>query len=140
MEKRPSISSSKTFAGNKSTVYSDAILLDTTAPLVTVEVPFINGLGVVSASWSSVEAGSGQVHYDVQFRIGTDGAWIDLWTATQQTTTTFGPQVPGIDSPLTSRTKTFFRVRARDAAGNQSVYVENENIPIVILYLPMVIH
>ncbi len=130
----------KDLAGNESTVYSDAILLDTTAPLVTVEVPFINGFGVVTASWSSVEAGSGQVRYDVQFRIGTDGAWIDLWTATQQTTTTFGPQVPGIDSPLTTRTKTFFRIRARDAAGNQSVYVENENIPIVILYLPMVIH
>jgi hypothetical protein len=128
----------KDLAGNESTVYSDAILLDTTAPLVTVEIPFIDRLGVVTVSWSSVEEGSGGLLYDVQFRIGTDGVWTDWWIGTQKTSTSFGPQVPGSDLPLTYNSKIFFRIRARDAAGNQSDYVEKENIIIdKFIFLPV---
>jgi hypothetical protein len=125
---------------NVSTSYNAGILLDTLPPQVTVTNPTISASHIVSVSWSALESGSGQVVYDVQFRIGVLGAWVDWLTGTDQTSTSFGPQIPGSSDYLTEDSILVFRVRARDAAGNTSSYVEtNPSQEVYCLFLPVAV-
>jgi hypothetical protein len=70
-------------------------------------------------SWSGNDGTAGVADYDVQYRVGGSGSWTDWKTGTTDTSAVFGPS-----SPVTvQRDQTyFFRVRARDNAGNVSAY------------------
>jgi hypothetical protein len=64
--------------------------------------------------WSYEDATSGVASYDVQARDGAGGTWVDWQTATSDTAATYTGAVPGHTY--------YFRVRARDEAGNLSDY------------------
>ena len=63
--------------------------------------------------WDSYDALSGIAAYDVQYREGAGGTWMDLAISTTETYTRF----VGLDGHTY-----YFRARARDFAGNQSAY------------------
>jgi hypothetical protein len=63
--------------------------------------------------WDSHDNLSSIATYDIQYRDGTSGAWTDLLTNTEETYSRF----IGFDGHTY-----YFRVRARDHAGNQSTY------------------
>lgn len=63
--------------------------------------------------WDSYDALSGIAAYDVQYREGAGGTWMDLAISTTETYTRF----VGLDGHTY-----YFRARARDFAGNQSTY------------------
>jgi uncharacterized protein YjiK len=67
--------------------------------------------------WYSYDNLSGIANYDVQYRDGADGNWTDLVLGTTDTYTTF----VGADGHTY-----YFRVRARDNAGNLSPYSTDE--------------
>jgi len=67
--------------------------------------------------WDSQDNLSGIAGYDVQYRDGADGTWTDLLLDTTEVYTRF----VGTDDHTY-----YFRVRARDFAGNQSDYTEDD--------------
>lgn len=69
--------------------------------------------------WDGTDAGSGLQSYDVQYRVGTGGAWMDWLTNTLTTTAEFGPTFP---VALAAGETYYFQVRAGDQAGNLETY------------------
>ena len=68
--------------------------------------------------WSAVDLCSSVTAYDVQWRVGLDGVWQSWLTSTANTSATFDPPS---DPPSPEYGKAYyFRVRARDEAGNWS--------------------
>ncbi|MEJ5312349.1 MAG: Ig-like domain-containing protein [Anaerolineae bacterium] len=67
--------------------------------------------------WNSQDNLSGIASYDVQYRDGAGGVWTDLLLGTTEVYTRF----VGTDNHTY-----YFRVRARDLAGNQSNYTEGD--------------
>ena len=140
---------------NVSTSYSDAIVLDTAPPSSSASSAASTASLSFSVSWSGGDgAGSGVDSYDVQYRVGSGGtratrragtgesggSWVTWLAETAETAAVFGPT-----SPVTVEDEEtyYFRVRARDSAGNleaypggdgdSSTYVEQYKV-----YLPLV--
>lgn len=76
-------------------------------------------LAVISWGATDPSPSAGIESYDVQYRGGPDGTWTDWLTGTVLTAYTFGP-----DDPVAVETGQtyYFRVRARDFAGNLEPY------------------
>jgi hypothetical protein len=119
--------------GDTATVY------DTQAPSAAATcLPQASEL-FFDVNWNGSDALSGVATYDIQYRLGSGGAWTD-WTGligTTQTSATFGPT-----SPVTvERDQTYyFRSRAHDNAGNVSSYAPTGDcstyVELLHLYLP----
>ena len=105
---------------NLSAVVTDAITVDTVAPVSTASSPASTNRLSFSVSWSATDGASGVTTYDVQYRVGTGGTWTDWLTGTTATTATFGATTP---IPVVRDQTYYFRVRAHDAAGNVETYV-----------------
>ena len=106
----------KDFAGNISGSASDAIILDTTLPTSSMtSLPSFMGSTSVPLSWSGSDSLSGISSYDLQAKAESDSLWTNVLTNTVQTSYSFS----GIEG------KTYyFRVRAKDVAGNAEVWRE----------------
>lgn len=88
-------------------------------PPVSSVAPLPSWVGTESftVTWRGRDVWSGVAVYDVQVRDGYEGAWSDWLTDTVATSATF--------SGVHGHTY-FFRVRARDAFGNQEPYTDEE--------------
>ena len=96
---------------------------DTVAPTSTIDpLPaVITTTPTITVTWggSDPEPSSGIAFYDVQYKVGSAGAWTDWLTQTVLTSYPFGPTDP---VTVTSGETYYFQVRATDYAGNQEVY------------------
>ena len=88
--------------------------IDGLAPIPNIYSGSTIGRRSFEVYWSSIDpGGSGTVSYDVQYREGKNGPWTDWKIATTETSATFSAEL----------NKTYyFRVRARDRAGNAGLY------------------
>lgn len=77
-------------------------------------------------SWGANDShpSAGIKSYDVQYRVGPGGAWTNWLTGTVLTARTFGPDDP---VPVEAGQTYYFRVRARDFAGNQESYPSGDS-------------
>jgi hypothetical protein len=108
--------------GNVSEWYADTIVLDTAPPNSTVStLPVSQTVVSFVVAWHGEDPtpGSGVGAYDVQYRVGHGGEWVNWLVDIVQTLDTFGPAVP---TSLESGQIYFFRSRARDNAGNVEPY------------------
>ncbi len=69
-----------------------------------------------AVSWWGADACSSVVAYNVQYRVGAGGVWQPWKTATASTGDAFAPAIPQYGETY------YFRVQARDAAGNWSLW------------------
>ena len=96
--------------------------LDTLDPvsLMTPLSPFTTTL-TIELSWDATDPSpsAGIAGYDVQYRVGPGGTWMDWLTGTVLTAYTFGSYDP---VPVEMGQSYYFRVRAYDFAGNQEPY------------------
>lgn len=104
-------------AGNESVPVFDTILLDMTKPTSTVSSPTFSTNAFKTAtfkvSWSGSDSDSGITSYDVQYKVGSGGAWTAYKKATTATSAGFKGKAG----------KTYyFRVQARDKAGNTGAW------------------
>jgi hypothetical protein len=98
---------------------SDSIILDTAPPTTSASSPASSESTAFTVSWSGSDGSSGIADYDVQYRVGSGGSWTNWRTGTTDTSDVFGPTAP----VTVARDQTYyFRVRARDHAGNVSGY------------------
>ncbi len=89
--------------------YNTSTSVDFTKPASSMAALPANSSTSMILNWSGFDALSGVAGYDLQVRAGTDGQWIDLLVNTTATSTTY---------TVTNDTTYYFRVRARDVAGN----------------------
>ena len=87
-------------------------------------------------SWSGSDAHSGIASYDVQYRIGSGGAWTNWLLSTTATSATYLP-------PTRDETY-YFRVRAHDNAGNSEAYPASADTSTYVerligIYIPVVV-
>ncbi len=87
--------------------------LDITPPTASLGVPAAPARSPIGVTWSATDAQSGVGTYDVQVREGAGGSWTD-W---QSATTATSAQYAGIGGHTY-----YFRVRARDQAGNVAAW------------------
>jgi hypothetical protein len=125
--------------------YSATILLDGTPPTSTITPLPTKSLAfdiLVQWSASDTSIGSGVASYDVQYRIGTDGDWSDWLVGTTLTSLNFGKNPP---VRLYEGKTYYFRVRARDKAGNVEDYPAGDAgttwtiVNFKYLYLPIIL-
>jgi hypothetical protein len=108
--------------GDISEWYADTIILDTAPPNSTVStLPVSQTVVSFVVAWHGEDPtpGSGIGTYDVQYRVGHSGEWVNWLVDIVQTSDTFGPAVP---TSLESGQTYFFRCRARDNPGNVEPY------------------
>ncbi len=87
---------------------------DCAPPLAAIEpLPFYTTSPTFSVAWSGEDAWSGVAGYDVGFRVGITGHWNSWLTNTLALSSSF----VGVDGQTY-----FFRVRARDQAGNVGAF------------------
>ena len=104
-------------AGNVSSTDTDGIILDTTPPESVIdELRASGGSATVTASWSGDDDVSGLACFDVQYRDGPLGSWVDWLTCTTDTSAPF--------TGILGHTY-FFRSSAEDQAGNDESYPDN---------------
>ncbi|MCB0032170.1 MAG: fibronectin type III domain-containing protein, partial [Anaerolineales bacterium] len=96
-------------AGRVAQVITSTIAKDTIAPNSTMTLLPPSQYNPILLSWSGTDATSGLASYDLEMRIGTGGSWQRLLSATTQTTYELNGVVGNTY---------YFRVRARDVAGN----------------------
>lgn len=106
-------------AGFVSSAYSDEIILDTVAPTSQAISPATSLSRSFLVSWAGSDLLSGVESYDVQFRVGAGGSWTDWLLGASFTSESFGPASP---VSLVRGETYYFRVRARDVAGNIESY------------------
>jgi hypothetical protein len=106
--------------------YSAATFYDGTPPLTRLTAPAFAGFDPFAVSWSAQDLASEVVGYDVQYRLGPDGAWTDWLTGTQVTSAVFDVSLLSRSEPLQTGLLIAFRARALDAAGNQEPYPEGD--------------
>jgi hypothetical protein len=118
--------------GVATTLTAQNLTLDRCAPVPAIAVPgFPPANGTFVVNWSGSDNLSGLASYDVQYRDGPDGCWVDWQSQTTETYAVFVGQ---------EGHNYYFRVRARDRAGNLSAFSEER----VVLgdpshaYLPLV--
>jgi hypothetical protein len=99
--------------GNQGPIQNIAVKYDAVAPVSSMSAPSVSTYASATRSfkisWSAVDAASGAANYDVQYKRnagGTYQTWRSMTTAKQGTFT----GAAGVTY--------YFRVRARDAAGN----------------------
>lgn len=80
------------------------------APVLTVPTSKTRSFGV---SWSGADSVSGIASYDVQYRVGASGAWVDWRSGTSDTSAVFSGSAGA---------NYYFRARSRDVAGNVSAW------------------
>jgi len=96
-------------AGNIGPSAMGSIVLDTAAPVTKLAgYPEVSYRAAMNVSWDGIDATSGVLWYDVQYRTG-DGQWTDWFQHTSSTSAAF----TGEDGKTYS-----FRARAQDKAGN----------------------
>ncbi len=106
--------------GMVSSSYSDGIFLDTVAPSSSCASPASTIDLAFTVTWSGSDGpGSGIASYDVQYRVGSGGAWTPWLTGATDTSAIFGPDTP---VPVFREVTYYFRVRAWDHAGNLEAY------------------
>ncbi len=91
--------------------------IDLSPPASTVNSPTNAATPQFLVTWSGVDATSGIASYDLQYRDGELGTWIDWVTSTTQTSRQFNGQ-PGHTY--------YFQSRARDKAGNLEDYPDGD--------------
>ena len=127
------------YANHVSPIYSDSITLDTAAPTTTVTSPAtVQGLAF-QVNWNASDNMTGVIHYDVQYRLGESGFWVNWYVDTAATSATFGPNSPMVTAPGDI---IHFRVRAEDAAGNVEIFTSGEGDSTTVIlrpiYLPII--
>jgi hypothetical protein len=90
-------------------VVTGTVSVDKAPPTSSMTPLASNSPRPFALAWSGSDALSGLVSYDVQVRAESYGEWTDLLVATPLTSTIYPAPNPGIY---------YFRVRARDVAGN----------------------
>ena len=128
-------------AGNSSSSNNDTIVLDTVPPSSSATSPATTISLSFAVSWSGSDGLSGVESYDVQYRVGSGGAWMDWLLGTTSTSETFGPASP---VSLVRGETYYFRVRAHDFAGNVEAYPSSPDTStyveeVVELFLPIVV-
>ena len=123
-------------------VYTSTITLDTQPPSSSATCPAKTGNLSFTVSWSGSDSLSGLSSFDVQYKVGAAGVWT-AWpemTGTAHTSEVFGPDYP---ADVERGQTYYFRVRARDKAGNVEIYPTvadcSTYVELIELYLPMVI-
>jgi len=92
--------------------------LDCLPPVATVKpLPFYVTAANFVVTWHGDDAWSGIAEYDVQYRVGYEGDWVDWLTGTLAISATF----TGVQGQTY-----FFRARARDNVGNAGQYSSEE--------------
>ncbi len=89
--------------------------VDVTAPASQTFSPENAPAPTFTVTWSGFDAGSGIASYDIQYREGPAGVWVDWLTGTDTSSALFAGEL--------QRSYTF-RSRARDQAGNLEAYPE----------------
>jgi hypothetical protein len=110
-------------AGNDSSAFDDAIVLDTSPPTSSASSPAATSSFSFTVTWSGVDTSSGVASYDVQYRAGAGGSWVTWSAGTTTLSAIFGPDLPVMPQ---SGTIYYFRVRATDNAGNVEPYPEGD--------------
>lgn len=106
------------WAGNLGAAGVWELGIDRTAPASAVlALPATSGPSF-TVSWSGSDATSGIANYDVQYRDGATGNWVDWLVATTNTSANFS----GADLHTY-----YFRSRARDVAGNIEAWPTTAN-------------
>jgi hypothetical protein len=95
--------------GQVATVVTGTVNVDMTKPTSSMAALLAFSNATIALSWSGSDALSGISTYDVQVRAGSGGIWTDVLTNTASTSATYNGA---------NGTTYYFRVRARDAAGN----------------------
>ncbi|MEJ2600521.1 MAG: hypothetical protein P8Z00_19455, partial [Anaerolineales bacterium] len=119
-----------------------SIFLDTVAPNSQVNNLPPNSAPVFTVSWagSDNDPASGIGGYDVQCRVGESGDWLDWLTGTTDTSGTFNPAELSVPSGADTY---YFRVRAKDRAGNIETYPSTPDTWTTVasfsIYLPITI-
>ena len=121
---------------SSTTFLAQNLTLDRIGPMSTITVPtLISGTGwriSFNVEWNGSDNLSGVASYDVQYKDGADGAWIEWQSKTTMTSAIF------VAEPEHSY---YFRVRAHDVAGNTGAFSE-EGVVLVNpskVYLPLVV-
>jgi len=108
---------------------------DTTRPNSSVNpLPPVTWCTALAVNWSGTDVGSGLMYYDVQYRDGTNGQWVNWLTQTLTTAAAFSGQLGHTY---------YFRTRAWDMAGNVEAYPSGDgdtwtNIAACPVYLPLI--
>ncbi len=111
----------------------DNIFLDRTAPTTILTVPtFLPSGGSFEVLWRGQDNLTGIASYDVQYKDGEKGEWV-MWRSTTTLTS----------ASFTGRSghNYYFRIRARDVAGNETTFSREYLVlgePLKI-YLPIVV-
>lgn len=111
------------FAGNISSTYSDAIILDDTPPESTASSPISSTDLFFTVTWAGNDNEVGIAYYDVQYRIGATGTWTTWLVTTTDTSAVFGPTIP---VSVQRGEMYYFQVRATDLLGNVETYIDGD--------------
>jgi peptidyl-Asp metalloendopeptidase len=93
---------------------------DATPPVSHIGVSIPRGQDAYLVKWGALDGGVGSIlSYNVQYRVGSGGAWTTWFNSTTQTSAFFG-----LGSPVSlSLGETYyFRVQGTDTLGNQEAY------------------
>ena len=127
------------YAGYTSISYTDTITLDTVAPVSSASSPANSPDFFFTVSWSGSDVLSAIASYDVQYKVGAAGVWVDWLHSTTATSEVFGP----ISPVLVQIGETYyFQVRARDNAGNEEAYPggdgDTSTFVLLRVYIPII--
>ena len=119
----------------------DTIVMDTVSPSSSATSPATTISLSFAVSWSGSDGLSGVASYDVQYRVGSGGAWTDWLLGTTSISETFDPASA---VSLVRGETYYFRVRAHDTAGNVEAYPSSPDTStyveeVVELFLPIVV-
>ena len=104
-------------AGNVSGTYTDSIILDTTPPATAVDsLPASGTSTTFTVTWSGGDAISGLSCYNVQYRDGAEGTWVDWQDCVTSTASPFNGA---------ERHTYYFRSSAQDNVANWESYPDN---------------
>lgn len=108
-EDRPIYLRLRDIYGQVAAVVTGTVDVDTLPPESSMAALPATSPIAINLSWTGSDVTSGVAGYDLQVRAGLPGTWADVLTGTTSTSTTYSGQA-GVTY--------YFRVRARDLAGN----------------------
>jgi hypothetical protein len=122
--------------------YRDAFvakaIVDDVPPISSASSPASTEEFSFTVSWTGSDDTSGVDSYDIQYRVGHGGTWQDWLLNTSLTSAVFGPA-----SPVATKDDHtyYFRVRARDRAGNIGEFAPDGDCSTLVgsfhVYLPL---